>query len=319
MKKTIRSSGQNSQDETLVFNVKREEEDAIPQYGNKEYFNDLAERFQNANDVHGTARDFLNFSISFKENDNTIFACKVLKRGLDIYKNDIELLAYYINCAIDGGIRSEIEECKNRYEDLMRNPMESYTVGVFNSILKYLHIKTTLGCDNREKIKMEAEHILNAFYRLHPNTEDSYFSDSEFIDGKEQQKLKLKAAVKKLSSCPRCALKLADMLCEEGDYIGARTIVEKCLRSVQTLPKHNRAYAYYLLGICEFGVFQNHKYFLSFINIMNDKNKNTSIQKIYNAFKIARNSPHNDLRNVYIKEMERIIYTLEQQTGVPFQ
>jgi len=305
MERTQYNLNENEQETILPFNVREEEKNAAQQYENKDYFYSLAEKFYNAKIVNGTAQDFINLSISFKESGDDITACRILERGLDIYNNDIELLACYLDCVIDSGIEKELIECEKFYVKIRENPLESYSENVFNSILKYLVTKISFGY-KREAIKSEAEEILKVFDKQHPNREGSYIAHYKFIDGREQQKSKLREAVNKLSSCPRCALTLADMLCDEGEYEDACNVIEKCLRSVQSLPMVNRAYAYYLQGICKYGIFQK----LDFI-----EDRELKVKEIYDTFRIAASEYYN-LKRIHRKEIERIVYVLEQQTEI---
>jgi len=314
---------ENEQETIKPFDLKKKEAEAISRYGNEDYFDKLAREFCDAKVVNGTAQDFINLSISFKQNGDYITACKILRRGLTFYINDIELLASYLNYAIDSGIKEEIDRCEEFYEKIRKNSLESYSEYIFNSVLKYLMTKKNI--DNEPEKKSEINEILNMFSKQYPNSESSYFANYEFLCFVDETKSidKLRDAVKRLSSCPRCALKLADILCDEGNYEEAkRIIVEKCLLSIQTLPNHNIAYVYYLLGVCELGIFQeldlaSRKYFMTFFKRKNDKDRKLKVQEIYKLFEIADGAAL-DLKPIYKREIKRKIYVLEKQTGIAY-
>jgi len=322
---------ENEQKTIEPFNLSVKEKEAISFYGNPDGLKQLAGEFRTAKTVNGTAQEFIDFSISFRQNEDNITACEILKRGVEFYTNDIELLASYLNCIIDSGIQEEIAvKSKEIYGKIRQNPLEDYSEYVFISVLKYLETEKSRS-NELEKIKAEADKILNVFYKQHPNSEGSYFAHYKLISGREQRKDKLREAVNKLSSCSRCALRLADMLCEDGEHSEALKVIEKCLLSVQPLFKVNKAYVYYLRGICEYGVFQkneknnvsvNKRHFLTFFKKnredgeqKNNEDKKTEVQNIYESFRIAKNE-YFDLKSDYKKEIERIIYVLERQTGV---
>ena len=310
----------NAQDTELSFDIKKAEREAVQNYGVEEFFPEEAKRFRKAKTIHGTAQDFLHYAISFKENDDGVTACEILKRGLDFYQNNLELLAYYLRCAVNSGIMKEIEtECEKRYRKIKENPLNFYSEDIFMAILEYLHNEKTRNGSQDKKIQSEIEEILDAFYRKFPDREGCYFAHVEYGFAEKadnEKKIKLKEAVNKLPSCPRCALKLADMLCEEGKYEDACDAIDKCLRSVQSFPKINKAFAYYLKGVCKYGVFQNQNLEVK------DRGKweKTIINEIYEAFKFACSGPYaNDLRRVHQKEIEGIVYILEKQTEIVFQ
>ena len=319
----------NEQKVRLPFNLKEKEKTANESYGDKYKFAEIAEEFCKAEIVNGTAQDFINFSISFSENDDKITACKILRRGLDFYLNDTNLLACFLNCAIDSGIEEEINNCKKFYEKIRTNPLESYTESVFNSVLKYLMTKKTIDSEF-DTIKSEAEKIIKMFDKQYPNSDSSYYAHyeyiNEFVHDKKVAIAKLEEAVNNLPSCPRCALKLADLLCDEGQYEKACNAIEKCLHSVQSLPNVNSAYVYYLKGVCKYGIFQNRtsydnnsidkERFLFFKKTKKETNEQI-VKEIYDSFRIAKNEYFN-LRHVYRKEIDKIVHVLENQTKIVY-
>jgi len=296
-----------------VFNVREQEEKIVSYYGDKERITYIANGFRAAKTINGTSQEFINLSVSFAQNSDHLTACEILECGIEKYPYDVELLSCFLNCAIDSGISTEIEKCKNIYIKLTEVSFSRYTERAFNSVLKYLESKMSFVAPKEGiLVKDDAERILDAFRKQYPSNEGSYFAQCDFVDNEEERKNILKEAVCKLASCSRCALRLADILCDKGDYFEARNAVEKCLRSIQTLSSVNRAYAYYLLGICEYGLLVTMD-----ADYKESKSVKDKVKKIYESFKIAKNDYYN-LQSVYRKEIERIVFVIEQQSGIAY-
>jgi tetratricopeptide (TPR) repeat protein len=294
------------------FSVKEYEEKIVSHYGDKERIKYFAEEFRSAEIINGTSLDFLHFALSFMQNGDNQTACEVLRCGIKKYPYDAELLACFLSCAIDSGNSDEIKRCKEFHDVLKEIPMERYSERAFNSTLKYLSAKRNFEAPKEyEKIKEEAKELISVFNEIHPSSEGSYFSHCEFLDRESEKISKLKEAVSKLSSCPRCALRLADILCDRGEYREADETINRCLNSIQTLSKVNRAYAYYLQGVCKYGILVNDGIDRSVPNI------EETVNKIYESFRIAK-SDYFKLQATYRREIDKIIFVLEQQLGIMY-
>ena len=295
------------------FNLSEKEEKMNTFLGDKERIVKLAEEFRQSKEIDGTAQEFINLSSAFVRNDDYRTACEILRAGIDRYPFDVDLLACFLDYATDSGVSIEISKCDMYYMKLKEISLTRYSSQALNATLKYLSVVCKNSSQNDfENIKEEAKEILEVFCNLYSNSEDSYFARCNFVNGDEEKKILLREAVSKFVSCPKCSLKLADILCDQGIYDEACKVLEKCLHSVQALPKVNSAYVYYLFGICKYGSLINND------SSFNDSEAlKTSVEKIYEAFRIAK-SEHHDLRQSYKKEIEKIIYILEQQTQIAY-
>ena len=299
----------------VIFDIKEQEERIVSFYGDKERIAYITSEFRSAETINGTVDEFINFSLHFARNGNHLVSCEILSCGIKKYPYNVELLSCFLNCAIDSGDSNEIVKCEDIYTRLREIPLTRYSERAFYSILKYLAEKRTNVRPKEEFLVLQDAHeILDVFKRQYPESEGGYFAQCDFIVDNNAEEIKtiLKKAVAKLSSCPKCALKLADILCAQGNYLEACHVIEKCLTSVQTLSNVNKAYVYFLSGICEYGLLMN-------MDAGNERNEEikAKIKKIYTVFRISRSDYYN-LHSVYKKEIERIIYVIEQQFGVAY-
>lgn len=267
---------------------------------------ELASNLLEQSEVYGAESDFHNFSLNYSRKDAYALACDVLEMGLKQYPRSVDLLADYLQVGIND---QRYEKCNQYYKRLIEIPDIRWTWRGFSFLIDY---SLFLAQDYDEEQLIESEKQLldltNRYAMRFPYSEDPYISRADifsFFNEPGSVKDTLAYAVNNIPVCPKCALRLADILFEEGKYEESLKTINKCLyQSIQTQDSVNHAYLYYLSGLCKVVILLKEENF-----------KDTSaIENIYNDFIIAEKAGLN--HPSYQKVMQRQIDILETRSGV---
>lgn len=279
-------------------NIYEENEDAL--------YN-LVEDVLSQEKVVGSINDFHNFSINFSRKDDYETACNILDKGLEQFPKAVDLLADYLQNGVNCGRFSRCKEC---FDMLLKIPMMRWTWRGFSFSIDYMKLLADNVEDDDELIKWKQKMLDMAdnYYRTFPHSEDSFLVKADiynYLNDTEKEIEVLNMALEKVESCPKCALRLADIYFSNGYFDKTLEYIDRCKYvSVQTQEKINQGYMYYLSGLCKTAhVCRNSLY--------QDENL---VKDIYSDFSIAEKLKMNLLS--YKKTMERQICILEAKTGI---
>lgn len=276
--------------------------------GDKDELFDLAYRVLNQDNIFGAENDYHNFSLNYSRLDAYELACDILEKGLAQYPKSVDLLADYLQVGISC---KRLEECEKCYKTLMEIPQIRWTWRGFSFSIDYLMYLASFS--NEEELFAMKEQLLSLSQRYldtFPTEEDPYICKADIFDfynDKQSTKATLVEAINTLIVCPKCSLRLADLLFDEGEYEKSLDILNKCLyQSIQTQDSVNHAYLFYLSGLCKTvlllkkGDFQN----------------TNEVTEIYHDFAIAQKTGL--YHPSYVKVMRRQIDILEVHSGISY-
>ena len=274
---------------------------------NAELF-ELANKLLSQEKVYGSEIDFHNFSLNFSKKSAYELACDILDKGLEQFPRSVDLLADYLQTGINCNRAARCDEC---YRTLQQIPKIRWTWRGFSFSIDYLlHLSSMLNEEELNNMKENMLMLADEYQVLFPAEEDPYICKAEiydFFNDRSATKSLLQQATTNIVVCPKCSLRLSDMLFEEGAYKDALDVIEKCLyKSIQTQDSVNHGYLYYLSGLCRTvlllkdGAFQDTK----------------KVQEVYHDFAIAQRSGLQ--HGAYLRVMRRQIDILEIRSGVEY-
>lgn len=269
---------------------------------------DLAYKLLNQENVHGSENDFHNFSLNYSRKNAYDLACDILEKGLEQFPRSVDLLADYLQI---GTSCNRMAQCKKYYNQLLQIPKVRWTWRGFSFSIDYLlYLANDLNEEDLVSMKDKILSFADEYHILFPTDEDPYICKADiysyFNDKKAVEDI-LMEAINSIAMCPKCTLRLADILFEKGDYDKSLEILSKCLyQSIQTQDSVNHGYLYYLSGLCKMvqllrkGAFQDID----------------SVLDIYHDFSIAQMA---GLQHAsYLRVMRRQIDILETRTGIDY-
>ena len=207
----------------------------------------LAQETQSA-----SSADWHNFAVEVARYKYFDLSCDIVEAGLKNYKNNTDLLADYLQYGIYCG---RIEQCKKHYNTLIALPRVKYTWRGFSfcvNFMSYLWEQSDSLTEMKE-LEKAMKQMASDFQEQWPRDEEAYRCKAEVHrllreDAEEINTLEM--AMKKLKKTPKCALRLADIRFENGEYKKALATIKKALaHSDQPQPTINRNYAYCLAGL----------------------------------------------------------------------
>lgn len=258
--------------------------------------------------IYGSENDFHNFSLNYSRLDAYDLACEILEKGLLQYPRSVDLLADYLQTGINC---NKIEKCKEYYNTLFQIPKTRWTWRGFSFSIDYLMFLSNSFNENElSDMKEEMLSLANEYHHYFPSNEDPYICMADIYDyfnDKESEKIVLKKAIEKITVCPKCSLRLSDLLFDEGVYDEALDVLNNCLyQSIQTQDSVNHGYLYYLSGLCKTVLLLKKSAF-------QDKN---AVIDIYHDFTIAQKA---GLQHAsYLRVMRRQIDILEIRSGIDY-
>lgn len=228
--------------------------------------------------VVGTDNSFHNFALNFSRRDDSLTACEILDKGLLLFPNNTDLLADYLQMGSECGLFDRCAEC---FKQLMSIRYDIWTWRAFSFSIDYLLLLCTgVGSDIQlNELKSQALNLVQEYRKQKPEEEGSFCSEADIYVAfnMHQEKIKiLKAGIEACPSSPKCSLRLADILFDQGDYQEARNVLQRLTAMVGSQERVNRAYVYYLLGLSKYALCIS----------MGDYSEET-VMDIYDDFSIA--------------------------------
>lgn len=212
----------------------------------------LIDRLINQTEMPGDADDIHNLSVELASADLYDIACELLEEGLQKFPKNTDLLADYIQYGMSCG---QIQKCDKYYKILKKIPKIRWTWRSYCFSVNYILFLWD-RCDSEkelEKLQAEMLSLADDFKKRHHDNEESYRCEADIyrkLYRKDDEERVLRQALEDITIAPKCALRLADMLVDRGDYEEAYDIVNKAIGSRgQTQRSVNEGYLYFLRGL----------------------------------------------------------------------
>ena len=232
--------------------------------------------------ISGSADAWHNISVDLAQKDIYDLACNVLDRGLDFYPKNVDLLADYLQYGMMCG---RAERCKTVCKTLIKVPKTIWTWRGYRFLISYYKEQLLLSGTEKEleKYKAEIQQLLKLYRQQFPDDEGSYDCESNVcreLNDHQREETVLWEALEKLKIAPKCAMQLAVMLFERGEYQEALRHAQRALKdSVQTQMSVNEAHLSYLSGLAKFA--------LLLLNEETDGYPEATVLDIYTDFETA--------------------------------
>lgn len=230
---------------------------------------DTVDLFTKQEQFQGTSDDFHNLAVSLARRDEYLLACDVLKCGLTQFRS-CDLLADFLQYSISC---SRGTEAREYFKILMDIPRRRYTWRAFSFAINFLQYLSeqpdgtqfllqtapeladlsTKGSQLPEERAMMS--LVAEFKKYFPSSEEPYRVEAQvcnFMKDEKKELAVLRAALSKLKVCPKCALRLGDILFDRGDFKEAAEAIQRAITdSVRTQTAVNVGYLHYLMGLCK--------------------------------------------------------------------
>lgn len=253
------------------------------------------------------ADDWHNFAVDIARKDLYDLACDILECGLSIYPKNIDLLADYLQYGTSCG---RIENCKSFYKVLSKIPKIRWSWRGYSFSVSYLTYLWERSDSEKELDKLQEEmlSIAATFRKNLPFDEESYRCEADIYKllhkNKEEEEV-LRLALKNIKIAPKCALRLADLLFERGEYEEALPLIQRgLLDAMQTQRSVNEGYLYFLMGLTKMALAQQAGMPISV----------ETACEIYADFDISLRQEN---RPAYVNTMKAKTIVLVNKSGVP--
>ena len=277
---------------------------------NEDALYDLVNDILSQDKILGSVDDFHNFAIDFSRKDDYHTACQVLDKGLILFPKAVDLLADYLQYGINC---DRLALCEEHFNTLKRIPLTRWTWRGFSFSINYMQFLSdrTDSESELEEWKQRMLELSEKYQVYFPYSEDAFLTKANifrYFNDNDRETDVLESTVRNVKSCPKCALRLADIYFNRGEYTKALEYIEICKYSaIQTQEKINQAYMYYLSGLCK----------AAELHQSNLYNNQDLVVDIYQDFAIADKLNLN--YSSYQKVIERQINILECKTRILYE
>lgn len=269
---------------------------------------ELVDRIKLQDRQDGNADDFHNLAVEYARGEFFSQTCDLLEIGLKRYPYNTDLLADYI---IYGASCGRTDNCKLYFDRLMEIPKSRWTWRAFDFSIRYLNTILDQIGGTKEQLQVTKKEMLNlakAYRAQFPSSEDSYQMEAQvyhwFGQSKDEYKV-LTKAMENLNVCPKCCLRVGDILLEQGNYEDAMSAMKRGLgEASQTQSSVNEGYMYYVIGLCKLAISQKN----------NDTLTEAEALDIYSDFNIALRDLRD--REIYCQVIETKCHIIKNKTGI---
>lgn len=257
----------------------------------------------------GTVDDWHNFAVDIAGNDLYDLCCDIIEKGLELFPKNTDLLADYLQYGISCG---RIDKCKKYYKILAKIPKIRYTWRAYSFSVDWLRYQWERSDSEKEfeKLQKEMQGLIVAFRKNMPDDEESYRCEADvckLIHNQKEEERVLRLALAELLIAPKCALRLADMLFDRGDYEDALAQIQRGINDAnQTQASVNEGYLYYLFGLAKMAVVMRN----------GDAFNEATANAIYANFDMAL-ALRMDKRAAYQKTMENKTKVIISKSNIP--
>ncbi len=266
--------------------------------------------FSSDEPLTGDANDFHNFSVSIAKimNDNGL-ATKIVIEGLKIHRINTDLLADAIKYGYNCGMK---KECAQWYEILCSIDKAKWTWRAFSFSIDYLLDEFQSSGSNAYTIQ-DIFNLAEEYKKALPDEEDAWLSEQKIYRQTNQEEKGvqvLEDAIAKFNFCPKCWLRYADIMMDQGHYEKAEPIIQKMRRNPKTTESINTSYLYFIDGQCKMWRLINTDEYEE------GEVEDRAVMKVYIAFRLSLHSP--GLRESTKQQIEEYIDRLTMETGINF-
>lgn len=261
----------------------------------------------------GTSNDFHNLSVSYARVNMFDCACEILNRGLKVMPYSVDLLADYIKYGLSCG---EYKLCEEYFICLQKIPNSQWNWRAYSFSIDYLldSCKRQTDKENLVRIKKEALDLANEFIKK-IGTEQAFFDKAmvyqAFNEPVKEYETLLKC-IDLLKVTPKCALRLADIEFDKGNFQAAVKYISRCCNIFRPQPDVSRGYSYLLLALSRISALFSE-------NTDGDniswKDRKETIIEIYRYFHTALES---GLSGIYKNTAETVIRVIVAQTDIEY-
>lgn len=265
--------------------------------------------------ILGTADDYHNVAVNYAKQNIYDGACKILQYGLRVIPYSIDILADLVRYGISGG---QYWLCEEPYNVLSKISKDRWNWRAFSFSIDYLiekanHVESDI---DRNNLKQQALVLADNFIEKN-KSDQAYFDKAsilrefgdDHINNQTEQSV-LQCGLDNVKSAPKCALRLADILFERGEYKDAIVnLWQCCTNTFKPQPDINSSYAFLLLALSK----------ASELFSENQKEDYADSEKmIYALYKDFHTAIRNGLNSAFNRTAHAAIKVIETQTGYEY-
>ena len=276
--------------------------------GAEQMLDDLLEALR-ASDMQltGSPDSFHNFSVSIaKISSDNRDALEIIQNGLKLHPMNTNLLADAIKYGYNCGER---DICTNCYQSLQSIDKSRWTWRSFSFAIDYLLDSYSSG--EAEVFQDEILALAKSYQKYLPDEEDAWVSEYEIYEhfNMHDKGLNvLESAIKKFRFCPKCWLRYADIMMDDGNYDAAEPIIRNLRKHPKSVDFINISYLFFLDGQCKMAKLMEVE------NYEDGEIEPAKVLKIYKAFQLSLTSP--GLRDATRKQIDEYIARIEKETAI---
>ena len=254
----------------------------------------------------GDADDYHNFSVAvLKEFDDYRVALDIVEMGLEAYPKNADLLGDAIKYAVNCGQR---DRAAKHYDELIWIDKSVWTWRSFSFSIDYL-----LNCHltGVPKALDNALALVDEYKKYYPKREDPWKCEEDIYAKTNQidQSIQvLQDAISKFALCPKCWLRYADLMMDQGNYNEAAIYLKKLATNPISAESVNMAYVFYLDGLCRMTLWQQTDEY------QEEEFDEKTVKAIYRRFRKALN--HSDCRNNLRDKIMNLARSIYQETQI---
>lgn len=271
-------------------------------------------------EIVGDETDYHNYSVVLSRLDDYLTAYEIVKRGLQQFPYDTDLLADAINY---GSKCSKYAEAQGHLATLIGRPFSSWTWRAFQFTIDFF--KGAWSWQKDEKTMQEwlntALRIAERYQKYCPSDERSYLSEYDILqslaklamdeENYDEADRLMNEALRKLAdiaktgkyAAVRCSLRYADEMFQQQNYQEVIVTCDRALQYGQTTTAARLEYLIYLSALSREAL----------LYTMEDWRTNTEeIETIYREYLAALT----DIEDDYLRNIRRRVSILAARTGI---
>lgn len=264
--------------------------------------------------IFGTADEYHNVAVNYARQNLYDGACRILQRGRRAIPYSVDILADLIKYGISGG---QYEIGEESYHVLSGISRECWNWRAFSFSIDYLIAKADQveAETERSELKKQALALADQFIAKE-NADQAYFDKSTILRAfgnddlnNQTEESVLQLGLRQVKAAPKCALRLADILFEKGEYQRVIANLWQCCTNVfKPQPDINGNYAFLLLALSKASQI--------FAEQRDDyADAEQSILSVYRDFHTAMDS---GLNGIFNKTAKVALKVIETQTGIEY-
>lgn len=254
--------------------------------------------------VSGDADDFHNLSVTLlRRADDFESAMEIVELGLELHPTDADLLADGISYGVSCGKKARSTQLFDR---LRKIDCSLWTWRAFSFSTDYLLDRYV--SEGKPYDLDQAFESVRLYQKYYPAREDSRFIEYQIYDKINRSDLALGVlgkAINELKYCPKCWLRYADIMIEQGRNSEAEPCLKKLRSRPQSAESVNMSHVYYLDGLCRANAILDSGNF--------DKD---TVMETYKVLRLAKQ--HSSLRKRTEGKIDDLIAVLENESGYEF-